>query len=228
MPNLDNLKKRAKLLVKQHRDRSYPVAEKLRLTVPRFADLSDREILAAAFTLADAHQVVARAAGYADWALATKALKNISNKKERPRDRPRAPRFCVAYPQVFVADVRRAAEFYSRTLGFSIAYLYGEPPFYGLVARNGVGVNLRHADSPIMAKANAEQESLLSAIIVVEGVKELFLEFKRRSVAFAQTLKRQPWGATDFIVRDPDGNLICFFNPVSDNDRLWSNAPPRT
>ncbi len=28
--------------------------------------------------------------------------------------------------------------------------------------------------------------------------------------AFAQTLKEQPWGATDFLVRDPDGNLLCF------------------
>ncbi|MSO92296.1 MAG: VOC family protein [Rhodospirillales bacterium] len=227
MPNLDNLKKRAKTLVKQHRDRYYPVVEKLRAAVPRFAGLKDREILDAAFTLADAHHVVAREAGFASWALATKELKKSPNAGKPAQEQPQSPRLCVAYPQVFVTDVKRAAEFYSRKLGFSIAYLYGEPPFYGLVSRNGVGLNLRHVDSPVMPRPQTEEESLLSASLVVDGVKELFLEFKRRGVDFAQTLKLQPWDATDFIVRDPDGNLICFFNPASDNDRLWSKAPPR-
>lgn len=31
---------------------------------------------------------------------------------------------------------------------------------------------------------------------------------------------------TDFIVRDPDGNLLCFASPASDNDSQWSAAPP--
>ena len=29
-------------------------------------------------------------------------------------------------------------------------------------------------------------------------------------MAFAQTPTRQPWGGTDFQVRDPDGNVISF------------------
>jgi uncharacterized glyoxalase superfamily protein PhnB len=45
-------------------------------------------------------------------------------------------------------------------------------------------------------------------------VKELFLEFKQNGVEIAQTLKEQPWGATDFLVRDLDGNLICFASPT--------------
>jgi uncharacterized glyoxalase superfamily protein PhnB len=38
----------------------------------------------------------------------------------------------------------------------------------------------------------------------------LFEEFKERDVEFAQTPTKQPWGGTDFHVRDPDGNVISF------------------
>jgi catechol 2,3-dioxygenase-like lactoylglutathione lyase family enzyme len=119
-------------------------------------------------------------------------------------------RLRIAYPQLFVADVQRAAEFYEQKLGFSIAYLYGTPPFYGLVTLDDVGLNLRCVVPPPIDAALRARESLLSANIVVEDVKALFLELQKRGVDFAQALKQQPWGATDFIVRDPDGNLLCF------------------
>ena len=124
------------------------------------------------------------------------------------------PGLRIAYPQLFVADVERSVAFYVEKLGFSIVYLYGQPPFYGAVSRDGVGLNLRHVDSPVLDPDRCERESLLGAAIVVDDVEALFREFSERSVAFAQPLKVQPWGASDFIVRDPDGNLINFFARV--------------
>ena len=129
------------------------------------------------------------------------------------------PRLCIAYPQLFVADVARAAEFYEQKLGFSIGYLYGAPPFYGLVTLDDVGLNLRCVAPAPIDPALREREGLLSANIVVEGVKALFLELQSRGVDIAQTLKEEPWGATDFIVRDIDGNLLCFASAV-DNTAL--------
>jgi catechol 2,3-dioxygenase-like lactoylglutathione lyase family enzyme len=225
-PNLDNLRKRAKTLVRQHREGFYPLAAKLRLAVPRFAKLSDREILDAPFTLADAQRLVAREAGYADWALAAKELGKMSIATTPAASVPETARLCIAYPQLFVADVPRAAKFYEKTLGFSIAYLYGEPPFYALVTRDGIGLNLRCVVPPPVDSALREKKSLLGASIITNGVKALFLEFKERGADLAQTLTEQPWGATDFIVRDPDGNLLCFASPASENDRRWSAAPP--
>jgi uncharacterized glyoxalase superfamily protein PhnB len=215
-PNLENLRKRAKTLVRQHRDRYHPVAAKLRAIEPRFAAMSDHAILDAPFTLADAQALVAREVGYPDWDHATREL-------AAPAPTPRAPtaaeepaRLRIAFPQLFVADVGRAAEFYEKTLGFSIAYLYGEPPFYGLVTRDGVGLNLRWVPSPPIPPVLREQESLLSANIVVDGVKALYLDLQQRGADFAQRLKEQPWGATDFIVRDLDGNRIGFASPMRD------------
>jgi uncharacterized glyoxalase superfamily protein PhnB len=46
-------------------------------------------------------------------------------------------------------------------------------------------------------------------------IKLLFLEFQVAGVTFHQKLKKQPWGARNFIVKDPDGNLLLFAGPAS-------------
>lgn len=45
-------------------------------------------------------------------------------------------------------------------------------------------------------------------------IKQLFLEFQTAGVKFHQPLKKEPWGAKNFIVEDPDGNLILFAGPA--------------
>jgi uncharacterized glyoxalase superfamily protein PhnB len=58
-----------------------------------------------------------------------------------------------------------------------------------------------------------DREELLSASLTVataDEIKLLFLEFQSAGVSFHQTLKRQPWGAKNFVVKDPDGNLLLF------------------
>jgi hypothetical protein len=56
MPNLENLKKQAKLILRWHRERHYPVAAQIREHLPRFLNMPDSEILAAGFKLSDAQE----------------------------------------------------------------------------------------------------------------------------------------------------------------------------
>ena len=56
MPNLENLKKQAKLILRWHRERHYPVAAQLRTYLPRFQNMPDSEILAANFKFSDAQR----------------------------------------------------------------------------------------------------------------------------------------------------------------------------
>lgn len=143
-----------------------------------------------------------------------------SRAKAAPSERPR---LVVAYPQVLVSDMARAAAFYSGTLGFRVVYLHGEPPFYGLVERDGAALNLRHVDDPAVHRARAA-ETVLAANIPVTGVAALHDEFAARGADFAQPLARQPWGTTDFVVRDPDGNLLCFASAVDEASRRRAAA----
>jgi catechol 2,3-dioxygenase-like lactoylglutathione lyase family enzyme len=128
-------------------------------------------------------------------------------------DRPECLR---THPQIFVTDIERAAAFYRDRLGFSVEYLYGDPPYYGLVERGGAGLNLRHVDEIPFDATIREREDLLAATIVVRNLKTLFVAYKEAGVAFHQLYREQPWGAHDFIVADPDRNLIHFTSPIGE------------
>ena len=125
-------------------------------------------------------------------------------------DTPATSTLVAAEPQLYVRDIVAACDFYSRMLGFSVAFTYGEPPFYGQVFRDGVRLNLRQTDDPVVDPARRDAEQLLSASITLEDATPLFLEYQQAGVAFAQPLRSEAWGARTFIVRDPDGNLLLF------------------
>jgi uncharacterized glyoxalase superfamily protein PhnB len=139
-------------------------------------------------------------------------------KMTQPAERTRARAVLIAAePQLFVSDVRASCDYFVKKLAFHIAFVYGEPPFYGQVARDGARINLRCIDSPVIDPALRDRESLLSAAVTVGTVTEieaLFQEFQSAGVAFTQTLQEQDWGAKDFIVKDLDGNLLSFAGPA--------------
>jgi catechol 2,3-dioxygenase-like lactoylglutathione lyase family enzyme len=115
-----------------------------------------------------------------------------------------------AQPQLFVADIRASCDFFVDKLGFAVVFIYGEPPFYAQVKRDGAFLNLRHADAPPIDPGLRDREDFLAASLTVDDVDALYLEFQKSGVPFRQTLRKEPWGATTFIVKDPDGNLLLF------------------
>jgi uncharacterized glyoxalase superfamily protein PhnB len=85
------------------------------------------------------------------------------------------------------------------------------------VVRDGARLNMKCMDQPVIDPELRDREQLLSAAITVATaaeIKQLFLEFQAAGVTFFQTLKRVPWGARNFIVKDPDGNLLLFAGPA--------------
>jgi uncharacterized glyoxalase superfamily protein PhnB len=214
MPSLENLRKQAKLYLRWHRDRYYPVAAQIRAVLPRFRDLTDRQILAQSFKLSDAQELVARQAGFVTW----QALKSgLATMNETTHPAAQKAVLGTAAPQLFVADIKASCKYYCEKLGFSIVFTYGEPPFYGHVRRDAAVLILRCVDIPVFNGDIREREALLSTEICVDTadeIKRLFLEFQAAGVEFTQTLKREPWGAKNFIVRDPDGNLLLFAGPA--------------
>ncbi len=204
MPNLENLKKQAKRYLRWRRERYYPVAARIRALLPRFSGFSDCEVLEQAFKLADAQELVARARGFESWAALSKDIQHMTDDRLEAVSKST---LVTAEPQLFTQDMPRALAFYTEKLGFTLAFRYGEPPFYAQVFRDGARLNLRHVDkSPFDAAA----EQLLSGSIALDDAKPLFLEFQAAGVDFAQTLRTEPWGARTFIVRDPDGNFLLF------------------
>jgi catechol 2,3-dioxygenase-like lactoylglutathione lyase family enzyme len=120
----------------------------------------------------------------------------------------------VAEPQLYVQDIAASSEFYSRYLGFSVAFTYGEPPFYSQVIRDGARLNLRQVDDPVMDPARRDREQLLAASFALDDADSLFLEYQKAGVDFFEAIRTAPWGARTFVVRDPDGNLLLFAGRV--------------
>ncbi len=119
-------------------------------------------------------------------------------------------RLGVAQPQLFVADVTASAAWFARVLGFETVYLYGTPPYYGLVRRDSALLNLRHVDTSPWRDGRRDAEELLSAWIEVADIVALHDAMLAAGADIAVPPQPKPWGHTEFIVRDPDGNLICF------------------
>ena len=205
MPTLETYRKQAKLLLRWHREGDYSIGGKVR-QLERYRSLTDSEVLELKFTLTLAQEIVAAEAGHRSWAELKRAA---AGAPKTPGVFP-GPRFLKnAIPILLVRDVRACATFFREKLAFETDFLHGSPPFYRAVTRDAVCLHIRLVHHPFFAQAAAQEKSLIVASIEVTNVQGLFEEFQG-SVEFAQRLRKQAWGGTDFQVRDPDGNVISF------------------
>ena len=213
MSNLANLRKQAKRYLRWHHERYYPVAAIIREHLPRFRHLSDPEILTAEFRLADAQELVARREGFEGW----QALRRGANIAMSHTHVHAHPILTSVAAHLYVRDLKASTDFFTK-LGFTIDFVYGDPPFYGQVSRDNARLALRFFDEPVFAGDIRERQDLLSASITLgspDEIKQLYLAYQAADVPLHQTLKNEPWGAKTFVVKDPDGNLILFAGPAN-------------
>ena len=211
MASIESLREQAAQFVRWHRDREWTVAQVIRSLLPRYAHLTDGQVLGAEFGIADAQELVALREGFKDW----DALVAASRGESAPVEEARGPlRVVVARPFVFVRDVNAACAYYVEKLGFTLSYDYGKPSFYAEVERDGVHVCIRQTDEPMLDAARARREDVVLASFEVSDVAALYRELSDRGASFSQPLRIEPFGARSFIVDDPDGNRLLFFDRV--------------
>ena len=127
------------------------------------------------------------------------------------------PRLSSVAAQLFVRDLKTSTDFFTTKLGFTLDFVYGEPPFYGQVSRDNARLALRHVDATVIAEDIRQQEDLLSASITLDSadeIEQLFLAYQAADVPFQKALRKQAWGAQTFIVKDPDGYRIEILESV--------------
>jgi catechol 2,3-dioxygenase-like lactoylglutathione lyase family enzyme len=100
-----------------------------------------------------------------------------------------------------VANLRQAIDFYVDTLGFRLGFNAGS---YGGVRRDAIEIHFNRVDG-----SNGGERS--GCRIEVTDIRRLYAEFRERGVIDpAHDIAAQPWGTTEFTVRDPDGNALTF------------------
>ena len=119
---------------------------------------------------------------------------------------------------LYVRDLAASTDFFTTKLGFTVDFIYGDPPFYAQVSRDKAHLALRSMDEPVYAANIREREAVLSASITLasaDEINQLYRTYKEADVPIHQPLRTEPWQAQTFIIKDPDGNLILFAAPAN-------------
>jgi uncharacterized glyoxalase superfamily protein PhnB len=138
---------------------------------------------------------------------------------DEPRLTTPSPVLSSIEAQLFVANIKSSCDFYTNKLGFAVEFIYGDPPYCAQVVRDNARLNLRLVFEPVFVADVRKREHLLSASITVataNEINQLFLSYQAAGASFHQALKKEPWGASTFLVSDPDENLILFAGPATD------------
>ena len=124
------------------------------------------------------------------------------------------PQQCyAAQPILTVANVRRTAEYYRDTLGFTIDFLYGDPPTHAAVSCaewTAEGARIQFSQ----AVGEAAAQSLIAIYLFVgPDIEARYELYRSRGVAVVRDLERLPWGMQEFAIQDCNGFVLRFGTP---------------
>ncbi|MEM6342425.1 MAG: VOC family protein [Bacteroidota bacterium] len=103
-----------------------------------------------------------------------------------------------------VADVGVSAKWYEDKLGFTIGFLWQDPPSYGVLHR-GDKVSLHLSETEM---ENVSPKAIL--YIFVYDVDELYAEFLERQTPVLGPPQDTDYQMREFELCDPDGNRLVF------------------
>ena len=113
-------------------------------------------------------------------------------------------RFQAAAPVFPVDNAAETAEYYRTMLGFKIKLLYGEPPYYVVVERDGVEIHLSEREdtsSPI---------DRCAVYVYVDAADLLYEEFEGKGIEMFAPPENQENGMREFELTDNSGHFLMF------------------
>ena len=146
MPNIENLKKQAKQYLRWHRGNGTIPSQPRKgcvTSVSRHGGHGDTGIKL-------------QAGGCSGACCTANGVRQVAGARIRSRCHGAdAPKQTMSRPvltsievQLFVANIQSSCDFYTSKLGFAVAFVYGDPPFYGQVVRDCARLNLRLVGEP--------------------------------------------------------------------------------
>jgi len=111
-----------------------------------------------------------------------------------------------------VADVAAAIGWYRRILGFEPQVVNppgDEVPVYAVLRRDSVALHLLRLDEDTFGLRAPVQAQFW----IHSDLDELFEHVKANGVGILQPPDDRPWGHRDFMIADPDGNVVWVTRP---------------
>jgi uncharacterized glyoxalase superfamily protein PhnB len=125
---------------------------------------------------------------------------------------PAKPRWSTA-PYFMVDDVVATANFYRDALGFRYERLWGDPPCFAIVGRNGAHIMLSQIEGSGPMHPNRVSDpdgAAWDAYIWIDNAEALHDEYVQKGVTIPQQLRDQEYGCREFTIRDCNGFTIGF------------------
>ena len=122
---------------------------------------------------------------------------------------PTGPSFACeqVHPTLSVTDVTAAVTFYTDKLGFSLGFVWGDPP-------TTAGVNL--GEVQMMMNRGTPNPEGWSVYFVVEDVDAMHAFQRARGVDVLAAPADKPWGLREYAVRDLHGHKLLFGQHLPD------------
>ena len=122
-------------------------------------------------------------------------------------------------PNLIVSDIDRSAAFYRDVLGFErVTTVPENPPFVFVWLKHGSVNVFLNAPQPEKATPPLALDKAVagtnSMYIKLEGIDDLAARVHDRGVTLAIPMHKEFYGMREFAVRDPDGYLIIFAEPM--------------
>ena len=121
--------------------------------------------------------------------------------------------------RMITADVRRLVDFYEMVTG--VPAVWGNELFAEIPTPIGTLAIGSDKTVPLFGSGSAEPAANRSAILefIVEDVDAEYERLREHVVEVVTEPTTMPWGNRALLFRDPDGNLVNLFTPVSDEAR---------
>jgi predicted enzyme related to lactoylglutathione lyase len=121
--------------------------------------------------------------------------------------------------RIITADVNRLVDFYEMVT--EVSAVWGNELFAEIPTPVGTLAIGSDKTVPLFGKGSAEPAVNRSAILefIVEDVDAEYERLRERVVEVVTEPTTMPWGNRALLFRDPDGNLVNLFTPVTDDAR---------
>ncbi len=122
-----------------------------------------------------------------------------------------SPRAAIA--QLRTTDLEASIQFYTKVLGFTLAFRFGD--FYAGVKAGEQMVHLKLVDAPDPGLAAVASGEHFHLYIEVDDADGYAARLEQVGVSVVSQPQDKPWGMREFVVRDDQGHTLFCGGPSS-------------
>lgn len=123
--------------------------------------------------------------------------------------------FHSAVPVIATEDVAGSVDYFVGTLGFAPDFMWGDPPVYAGVKAGNAEIYLTH--DPATSRAIRERGLAPDVFLWVTGIDGIYAQHRAQGADIVEVLSERPWGARQYVVREPNGYHLKIAEPTSGN-----------